>query len=143
MVKTAPHVVDLKHAGRDSLEELLTVHCSDLRTRGVVLPDGRRARAARFTLLGQPFEVEAIEGEGITDADDELVRRCAWIVLRRLGLPARWGGELNSARTKAEQAIVTAAWRGDVARADQLGAELVHRNESRTVRHPLRIPWET
>lgn len=112
----------------------------DLIIRTARLPDGRRACGARFTYNGEELIVEAVEGDdGIADPDDAIVRRCAWLIHRRRGLPVTLS---QPERVRIERAIVSAAQRGDTAEADRLGLDLATTNEGRRFFAPIRAKWQ-
>jgi hypothetical protein len=90
------------------------------------LPDGRRACGARFSFRGEVLDVEAIES-GDVDPDDAIVRRCAWLLYRRIGIRL----PVDTARvSELERQVIEAAMRGDTALADKLGLELALLNDS-------------
>jgi len=113
---------------RESLLAFVRAHAPDIRIRKARLEDGRRACWARFTFRGEQLDVEAVEVEGL-DPDDAIVRRCAYLLYRRLGIRT-W---IEAQRGDAlEQEIVNARARGNGELADRLGLELVLFNEGRT-----------
>lgn len=115
------------HPARGELLHFLRSHAPDLRIRKKLLEDGRRACRGDFTFHGEELVVEAVEAEGL-DPDDAVVRRCALLLYRRLGvlmpIDARQGDAL-------ERQILTATANGNTELADRLGLELVLFNEGR------------
>lgn len=123
---------------RESLLSFIRYHTSDLEIRKARTEDGRRACLARFRLRGELVEVEAVEADGVSP-DDEVVRRAAWLVYRRLGIRSQLD---VVARDDREQAIVRAVQQGDIALAERLSHDLVMSNEGVTRRAPIRPAWE-
>lgn len=112
---------------RDSLLHFVRAHAPDLTIRKKRLEDGRRACRAILTHRGEQLVVEAVEVEGL-DPDDAVVRRCAYLLYRRLGIRT----QLEEAQSNAlEQGILLASVRGNGELADRLGLELVLFNEGR------------
>jgi hypothetical protein len=123
--RVAPNVA------RSVLLEWVRAQAPDIRIKHGRLESGKLAYAARFTLRGETIEVEAVESDDLPDPADAIVRRCAWLIQRRLGLPTA----LDLAeRRRLESAIVDAARAGQTELADKLGLELVMLNEGQTVR---------
>lgn len=118
-------------ASREDLLDFVRSWSPDLRIRNVRLEDGRRACGAKFTFRGEPLLVEVIESADYPDPDDALVRQCAWLIWRRLGLPTALE---DAKRREMERAIVAASLRGDTATVEKLGLDLSLANEG--IRQP-------
>lgn len=112
---------------RETLLVWVRSNAPDLRLRRARLADGRLACRADFTFGGEAIVVEAVESEGIADASDEIVRRCAWLMYRRLGLPVKLE---DDRRRQLEMAIVDAERAGQSDVAASLGRELAMANDS-------------
>ena len=124
---------------RDALLYFIRSWASDLRIRKARTDDGRRACYARFSLRGETIDVEAIESPDIPDPDETIVRRCAWLLYRRLGIRSRL--DVGNQR-KLETELLEAARSGDTATADRIGLELVVANEGLAARTPIRTGFE-
>lgn len=123
---------------RSVLLDFVRSHAPDLRIRKAVLEGGRRACGARFTFRGEVVEVEAIATDTL-DPDDAIVRRAAWIIYHRLGIPTHLE---NAKAVRLEQEIMAARLAGDATLADQLGLELVLFNEGKTGVRKMRTRFE-
>ena len=146
---------------RAQLLEFVRSHCPDLRIQvtrvyscfgkggeELALEGGRRLASATFTMRGEHLFAQAAEGPypfapdtardlsvWVTDIDDEIVRRCAWLVYSRLGIHRTLNA---SERRDRERAILEASERGDTEMAAQLGRELALLNEGIATLPPLR-----
>lgn len=139
MLSTAPSDWAVpRNAPREVLLEWVRANAPDLRILRVLLDDGRRACGARFTFRGEEIEVEAIEGDGVADPDDAIVRRCAWVLYQRMGIPTEID-DAHRARTYAQ--IRDAQLRGDDATVDKLRHEIATANETGGLR-TIRVKWE-
>lgn len=126
--------------GREALRDFVRTHAPDLRIRTGATPDGRQARKATFTFRGNPYEVEAIEGEnGCTDADHTVFEHCAWVLRKALGI--RTTNDVRQ-RRDLESKVLAAALSGDTKRTDELGLELAMKNERRVNRTQVRTRFE-
>lgn len=126
-------------ASRDVMIDFVRAHAPDLRIRKVRLDDGKRACFARFTLRGEVLEAEAVESPDLTDPDDAIVRRCSWLIYRRLGIATRLD---DADRTRLERDVILARQRGDGEYADKLGLELALMNEGRSASVPIRTRFQ-
>lgn len=124
---------------REDLLAWIRAHAPDLRIRRERLENGKHACAARMTFRGEEILVEAVESDELPDADDAIVRRCAWLIYRRLGMPVALP-EVERRRREVE--ILQAKLRGDDATADKLARELAETNEGLSTRQPVRARFE-
>lgn len=111
---------------RDALLVWVRSMAPDLRIRVQRLDGGRRAATADFTFRGEELNAEAVESPEFPDPDDVIVRRCAWLLRRRLGIHT---GLDVSERRQLEREVIDAKVRGDDATADKLALRLVLMNE--------------
>ena len=115
------------HIAKDAVAGFVRQNAPDVRVRKVRLPDGKRACCAIFTFQDEVIEVEAVQGtDGITDPDDAVLRRAAWVIQRRLGVAPPLH---SNDRQALEDAIVSASIDGNTAAAEALGRELAMANE--------------
>ena len=126
-------------ASREVMVDFVRAHAPDLRIRKVRLEDGKRACFARFSVRGEVLEAEAIEAPDLPDPDDAIVRRCAWLIYRRLGIATRFD---DGDRARLEREVLIARQRGDAEYSDKLGLELALMNESTAARVPLRTRFQ-
>lgn len=130
-------MVNLDQVSRESLVQFVRACAPDVVIRKARLPDGRRACGARFTFRGEEIIVEAIESDEVKDPDDAIVRRCAWVLRRRLGMPVTSPGTYRH----LELAVLEAAQKGDTATVERLGLELAMSNEAIPLRPIMRARW--
>ena len=123
---------------RSVLLTFIRAHAPDIRILKARLADGRRACGARFTFRGEAIEVEAIATDAL-DADDAIVRRAAWVIYHRLGIPTHIE---NAKAVRLQQEILAARQMGDATLADQLGLELVLFNEGKSGVVKMRTRFE-
>jgi hypothetical protein len=113
---------------KQALLEWLRNEAPDLRIlRGIV--DGNLVVATRFTFNGQLHEYNAVAGEQpngtkLLDPEDAVIRTSCLAIMRELGMPVARRG-----RTELEREILAATARGDTAHAENLGRDLVMRNQ--------------
>lgn len=110
--------IDPRRHSRDALIAWARHNCPDLRL-GYAIVDGQRRCFAAWTFGGLEYEREA-------DDEETLAREIVTALARLMRLPV----QLDRDETTAlEREIVDAARSGNAAVAEQLGRELVLRNE--------------